>query len=138
MSTELAPYIFFQGNCREAMEFYKKVFGGELSLMEYKNMSDETPGKAELEGKLMNASLSGGEIVIRGADTLKASAEAKKVSLCLTGADEAKLRKIFDGLSEGANVTGPLKKEFWGDYFGSLTDKFGVDWMVDITATSAA
>jgi PhnB protein len=130
---ELAPYIFFRGNCREAMEFYKNIFGGELSLMEYKNMSDDTPGKAELEGKLMNASLSGGVIVIRGADTLKASDVAKKVSLCLTGSDEAKLRKIFEGLSDGAQVTAPLNKEFWGDIFGTLTDKFGVDWMVDIT-----
>jgi uncharacterized glyoxalase superfamily protein PhnB len=83
---ELAPYIFFKGNCTEAMKFYEKVFGGKLDLMKY----EDVPG-------------------------------------------EAKLRKIFEGLSEGVEVAFPLKKEFWGDIFGQVTDNFNVDWMIDIT-----
>jgi PhnB protein len=130
---ELAPYIFFQGNCREAMEFYKSVFGGELDVMDYADVPGDMPGKDEMKGKLMNATLKTQDVVIRGSDTQKASPEAKKVSICLTGSDEARLRKIFEGLSQGGKVFLPLEKQFWGDTFGSLTDKFKVEWMVNIT-----
>lgn len=131
---QLNPYIFFQGNCQEAMEFYKSIFGGELETMPYENMPEGTPGRDHMLGKLMNATLSGGVITIRGSDTTQASPEAKKIDLCLVGSDEAKLRKIFEGLSEGASVRQPLEKMFWGDIFGQLTDKFGVNWMMNINA----
>lgn len=130
---QLAPYIFFKGQCAEAMKFYKNIFGGELTVMKYDDMPGGTPGREEMLGQLMNASLLGGEIDIRGSDTAQASPETKKVELCLAGTDEAKLRQIFEGLSNGATVRQPLKKMFWGDLFGQLTDKFGVDWMVNIT-----
>jgi PhnB protein len=130
---ELAPYIFFKGNCAEAMEFYKNVFGGKLDLMKYDDVPGDFPGKDEMKGKVMNSSLTTDDFVIRASDTQKASEAAKKVSICLTGPDEAALRKIFEGLSDSVEVAFPLKKEFWGDIFGQLTDKFGVDWMIDIT-----
>jgi PhnB protein len=130
---ELAPYIFFKGNCHEAMEFYKEVFGGELDLMAYEDVPGDFPGKDDMKGKIMNSSLTTDDFVIRASDTQKASDAAKKVSICLTGTDEQKLRKIFEGLSEGVEVQFPLKKEFWGDIFGQVTDKFNVDWMIDIT-----
>jgi PhnB protein len=130
---ELAPYIFFKGNCTEAMKFYEKVFGGKLDLMKYEDVPGDFPGKSEMIGKVMNSSLETDDFVIRASDTQKASEAAKKVSICLTGSDEAKLRKIFEGLSEGVEVAFPLKKEFWGDIFGQVTDKFNVDWMIDIT-----
>jgi PhnB protein len=132
---ELAPYIFFKGNCAEAMEFYKDIFGGKLDLMKYEDTPGDFPGKSEMTGKVMNSSLvTDGGFTIRASDTNGASPETKKVELCLTGSDEQGLRKIFDGLSEGANVRQKLEKMFWGDFFGQLTDKFGVEWMVDITA----
>lgn len=131
---ELAPYIFFKGDCRDAMEFYEKVFGGKLELMDYADVPGDMPGKEEMKGKIMNSSLvTDWGFVIRGSDSPVASAQTKKVELCLTGSDEEKLRKIFDELGEGGKVKYPLKKEFWGDIFGTLTDKFGIDWMVDIT-----
>ena len=128
----LDPYIFFTGNCREAMELYKGIFGGKLEVQTY----DEVPGNTmeDMSGKIMHSSLRGGAITLLGSDTKKASARAAKISLCLGGSDQAKLSKIFDGLSEGGEVFQPLKKEFWGDTFGSLTDKFGVEWMVNIAA----
>jgi PhnB protein len=128
----LDPYLFFTGNCREAMEFYKKVFGGTLEVQTY----DEVPGDMPegMSGKVMHASLRGGAVTLLGSDTTKASARAAKISLCLGGSDEPALSKIFESLSEGAEVNQPLKKEFWGDTFGSLTDRFGVDWMVNIAA----
>jgi PhnB protein len=125
----LDPYIFFRGNCREAMEFYKGIFGGELSLQTYKEVNMGGPEEAD---KLMHAALRGGAASLYGSDTEQASEKAAKVSLCLGGDDEAKLTEIFEGLSDGADVRQPLKKEFWGDTFGSLVDKFGVEWMVNI------
>jgi PhnB protein len=134
---EVAPYIFFQGDCAEAMAFYKNIFGGELDVTAYDDLPPDVlkniPNVEAMKGKLMNAALSGGLMVIRGADTEEASAEAKKVMLCLTNSDEAKMRKIYEGLSEGAKESSGLEKQFWGDLFGTVQDKFGVEWMVDVT-----
>lgn len=129
----LNPYIFFVGNCREAMGVYKEIFGGELEVQTY----DDVPGPTQegMEGKVMHASLKFDDTNIFGSDTEKASPKSAKISLCLGGTDEAKLRKIFDRLSEGVEVATPLKKEFWGDIFGTVTDKYGVEWIVNISAT---
>lgn len=129
------PYLFFTGNCREAMEFYKEVFGGELTVQTYGDVGmNDGPMPAD---KLMHADLSGGDIKLMGSDTAQASVKAAKISLSLGGDDEEKLRAIFDKLSEDVTVQYPLKKEFWGDIFGSLTDKFGIDWMVNIAMPKA-
>jgi PhnB protein len=124
------PYIFFKGNCREAVTFYKKIFGGELTIQTYGEVgatTEQTPADY-----IMHADLSGGAIRLMASDTAQASAKAAKVTISLSGEDEEKLTKIFDGLSEEVDVQFPLKKQFWGDTFGSVTDKYGVDWMVNI------
>lgn len=131
---ETTPYIFFKGNCKEAMEFYKNVFSGELFLQTYGDVNaatEETPADY-----IMHASLSGGEITLMASDTAMASDVAKKVSLSLNGSDEDKLTSIFNTLCEGGDVQSPLKKEFWGDTFGAVIDKYGVDWMVNISVES--
>jgi PhnB protein len=134
----LNPYIFFQGNASDAMEFYKTVFGGELSVQKMGEVPADVP---KMEGSndnmVMHAMLEGGDIKLFASDSPKASPEAKKVSLSLGGTDEAKLRKIFDSLADGGKVLMPLEKQFWGDTFGSLTDKFGVEWMMNISTKKA-
>ena len=131
MDIQLNPYLFFRGNCREAMQFYKNIFGGKLTM--------QTVGESGVENsmgmdknKIMHASLTG-DVNLLASDSKKASSKASKVSLSLMGTDEARLRKIFKALSSGGKVFMPLKKQFWGDIFGSLTDKNGVEWMVNIT-----
>ena len=130
----LNPYIFFKGNAKEAMEFYKNVFGGDLTLQTL----GEAPKEAQAEAidrdpnKIMHAKLEGGLITLMGSDSAKASDKAAKIELSLNGSDETKLRAVFDKLSEGGKATMPLAKQFWGDTFGMVTDKFGVDWMVNI------
>ncbi len=126
------PYLFFKGTAGEAMEFYKSIFGGELKLSGYDEIPGPTP--AGLEGKLMHADLRGGVITLMASDTLQASPKSAKVTISLSGNDEDKLTAIFNQLSNGAEVESPLKKEAWGDTFGQLTDKYGVDWMVNINA----
>ncbi len=129
----LNAYLFFAGNCREAMEFYKTVFGGTLRVQTY----DEVPGEkpAAMKGKVIHASLMDGEVELMASDSPTPDRLGTgKMNLSLSGTAEKKLRTIFDSLSTGGRVNSPLKKEFWGDTFGSLTDKFGVDWMVNISA----
>lgn len=133
-TVSLDPYIFFRGDCREAMEFYKSIFGGELVIQTY---ADVKMGDESQKDWVMHAMLSGGLVRIMASDTEKASAKAAKISLSLGGAEEAVLRPIFEKLAENGEVFSELKKEFWGDIFGSLTDKYGVEWMVNISATQS-
>ena len=127
---KLNPYLFFKGQAREAMEFYRTVFGGELSMQSRAEvgMKDDQPDW------LIHCRLEGGDARLMASDTEQASAEARKIELSLMGDDERRLREIFAKLSAGGSVESPLKKEFWGDTFGKLTDRYGVIWMVNINA----
>jgi PhnB protein len=125
------PYFFFQGNAREAMEFYKSIFGGELSFQTYGDVgaaTDDNPPEY-----IMHAHLKAEDVVLMASDSSKASDKAAKVTMSLSGNEEEKLRGYFDRLSEGVTVESPLKKEFWGDTFGALRDKYGIEWMVSIS-----
>lgn len=134
----LEPYIFFKGNAKEAMEFYKDVFGGELVMQTLGESPKEALEKMKIDesryGEIMHARLKGFGFNLMASDSQKASPEAKKITLSINGssADEAGMRQIFDKLAEGGNVLQPLEKMFWGDIFGSLTDKYGVEWMMNI------
>ena len=121
---ELYPYLFFTGNAQEAMEFYHSIFGGELKTM------PNADGKG-----LMHADLSGGDISFFGSDGTRTEPyETSQISMSLTGSDKEKLENAFHKLAEGGKDLIDLKVEAWGDTFGSVTDKFGIDWMVNISA----
>ena len=124
-------YLFFNGNCREAIEFYRTIFGGDIYYQTYKEAMGDKASEEE-KGWVMHAALKGGDVEMMASDTEKASPVAKKVSISLSGDDEEKLRKIFAYLSQEVEVRFPLKKEFWGDTFGTVTDKYGIEWMVNI------
>jgi PhnB protein len=132
---KLNPYIFFKGNCHEAMEFYKNALGGTVEYQTYEDVGQAAEG---LEGKIMHSKLENDDLVIFGSDTTKASDTSAKVSLSLMGTDEARLRKVFADLSKGGDINSELKTEFWGDTFGSFTDKYGVEWMMNIAANQDA
>ena len=126
------PYLFFKGNCKQAMEFYQSVFGGELEVSTVGDSPKEVqdmPGMKPTD--VMHSSLRG-PVNLMGSDSKIASAKAAKVELSLGGTDEAQMKKIFADLSKGGKVRMPLEKQFWGDTFGMLTDKFGIDWMMNI------
>jgi len=134
----LEPYIFFQGNCKEAMEYYKSVFGGELTVQTIADLPKDAPTMpGSKPTDVMHASLKGGAVDLMASDSSKASAKAAKVELSLGGTDEDEMRKIFEALSKDGEVRMPLNKEFWGDIFGSLSDKYGVDWMMNIGSNMA-
>jgi PhnB protein len=131
----LEPYLFFKGNCKEAMEFYKSVFGGELTMSTLGESPKEALEQMKVDesryGEIMHSSLKG-PINLMASDSQMASDQAAKVELSLGGTDEAQMKEIFDKLADGGKVKMPLEKQFWGDMFGMLTDKFGVDWNMNI------
>lgn len=138
MQSRLSPYLSFRDNAREAMEFYKTVFGGKLEVTTFKELhASDDPSEDDL---LMHSVLAADNgIVVMAADTPKRMElnSGNNVSLSLSGDNEEELRGYWDKLVEGADVTMPLEKAQWGDTFGMLTDRFGVHWMVNITAPKA-
>ncbi len=129
--TTLTPYLLFDGNCHQAMEFYQSCFGGELTVMKVKDspVKDQMPG-FQLE-KSINARLTNGKLEISASDWLRLNQtriRGNTVCLYLSGGKLPELKALFEKLSQGAEVTDPLKEQFFGVY-GALNDKFGVRWM---------
>ncbi|MCC9706772.1 VOC family protein [Streptomyces sp. MNU76] len=133
MVSRLNPYLSFDGDARQAMEFYKEVFGGELTLHTFGNFGQ--PGAPESD-KIMHGMLEAPNgITLMGADT-PPGMEYHPVggfSVSLSGDDDTELRGYWGKLSEGGSVSVPLDKQMWGDVFGMCTDRFGVPWMVNIS-----
>jgi PhnB protein len=134
MQSILNPYISFKDNARQAMEFYKSVFGGALQMSTFAEYhASEDPNEAN---KIMHSRLDAENgITFMAADTPAGMEHdsGANVSMSLSGDNEAELRNYFEKLSSGGMVTMPLEKAPWGDSFGMLTDKFGIKWMVNIT-----
>jgi len=132
MTSRLNPYISFDGNAREAMEFYREVFGGTLRMNTFGEYGDPTAPGAD---KIMHGQLETERgFTLMGADMPPGMEHrpAGNVTISLSGDDAAELRGYWEALSEGGTVTVPLEKQMWGDEYGSCTDRFGVAWMVDI------
>ncbi len=131
--TTLTPYLSFKdGKTKEAMEFYRGIFGGELQMQTFGDTPMDFP--EEKQALIMHASLQGGAVSLFASDGPKDEdyVAGTNVALSINGSDEQKLRECFDGLSEGGTVTMPLEKAFWGDLFGMVTDKYGIHWMVNV------
>ena len=135
----LNPYLNFDGNTREALEFYRDVFGGELNVMAFGDM-----GMTEHEGNPIPADgVMHGQLTTAEGFTLMASDNVPGMSegqtpnghISLSGDESGLLHGYFDRLAEGGTVDVPLEKAPWGDSFGMFTDKYGVEWMVNIAAS---
>ena len=133
MGVHLNPYLnFLDGRAREAMEFYRSVLGGDLDLMTFGQMGTQGP----LAEQVMHGQLQTPDgFLLMGAD---APAEMVQVtvgnnmSVSLSGDDTDKLTDWFERLSAGGQVQTALEKQVWGDYFGAFTDRFGINWLVNI------
>lgn len=137
---KVQAYISYRGRCEEALAFYKKSIGANVTeLMRWKESPDATmkapPGFDE---KVMNASFRIGDTLLMADDGPgDALAEFKGVTLAIEVADDAEAQRVFTALVEGGKVTMALTKTFWTSSFGTLTDKFGVPWMVNVAAPKA-
>jgi PhnB protein len=136
MVTRLNPYITFDGNAREALEFYQSVFGGDLDISPWGDMPDMPGNSPEMHDKVMHGMLTVSDgVTIMGADMPDSSGpKGSPISVSLSGEDEAQLSAWWEKLSDGAEITAPFEKAPWGDTFGQLNDKFGVSWMVNVAA----
>lgn len=138
--TKLNSYLNFKGNTEEAFSFYKTVFGGEFvgGLMRFKEVQD-LPGKEHMSesdlNKIMHVALKVGDNMLMGTDALESMGQklsmGDNISLSLHPDSKEEADRLYKGLSAGGNATMPMMDMFWGDYWGSLTDKFGVQWMVN-------
>ena len=130
------PYLNFNGNTEEAFTFYKSVLGGDFAFLQ---RFKEAPGgenmTAEEGNKIMHVALPlGGGTMMMGTDVssnMPPVVMGTNYSVMIAPESEEEAHRLFNGLSAGGTITVPLQKQFWGDMFGMLTDKFGVQWMMN-------
>jgi len=133
----LTPYLFFDGNCREAMNFYRDCFGGDLELMTYADgLVDACPGGTKLtedtKDKVMHACLTKDGFLLMASDNpMAAPTVGDNVSISVHCESIPQTRKLFEALTAGGVVKMPLGDTFWGAHFGMLVDKFGFHWMLN-------
>ncbi len=135
----LDPYLNFPGNTEEAFEFYRSVFGGEFTaVMRFGEMPgcDEMELSEEDKGKIMHISLPVGNAILMATDSLESMGQKLEVGnnthLSFTPDSREEADRVFAALADDGKINMPLQDMFWGDYWGSLTDKFGINWMVNI------
>src|SRR5919106_490253 len=136
---QVQPYLFFNGRCEEAVEFYRGALGAKVEmLMRYKDSPDPPPPgmvPPGSENKVMHASLRIGDTTVMASDGhARGRPSFQGFSLSITVPDEAQAEKTFTALAAGGHVQMPLAKTFWSPRFGMATDRFGVGWMVNVPA----
>ncbi|GAB2734146.1 VOC family protein [Amycolatopsis magusensis] len=132
MPSRLNPYLSFDGTAREAMQFYREVFGGALTLNTFGEFGAPEGPDAD---KIMHALLEAPNgFALMGADTPEGMEykPGTNISISLSGDDSAELHGYWEKLSAGGTVSVPLEKQMWGDEFGACEDRFGTQWMVNI------
>jgi PhnB protein len=132
------PYLFFDGRCEEAIEFYRKALGAEVTmLMRYKE-SPEPPPPGMIppgsENKVMHSNLRIGETMVMASDgNCQGKPSFQGFSLSVTAPGEAEAKRMFAALADGGQVQMPLGKTFFSPCFGMVADRFGVSWMIIVT-----
>ncbi len=134
VQTKLNPYLNFRDEAREAIEFYRSVFGGKLNFQTFKDYhASQDPSE---DDKIMHAQLeTDNGMTLMAADTPNSMEyqPGANINLSLSGDNEPELRGYFEKLSAGGTIIMPLDKAPWGDIFGMCADKFGVRWLINIT-----
>ncbi|TQS42620.1 VOC family protein [Cryptosporangium phraense] len=134
MVSRLNPYVHFRGQAREALDFYRSVLGGELNVMTFGQFG----GDAEIADQVMHGQLetpAGYTLMVSDLPPGMPLNPGDNFTVSISGDDAEELRGYFAKLAEGGTVQTPLEKQMWGDEFGAVTDKFGVPWLVNISAS---
>lgn len=136
--TTLNPYLNFRGTAREAITFYQSVLGGELTLSTFGEFQmAQDPSQADL---VMHSQLTtDGGLVLMASDTPDGMdlTVGSNVSISLSGDDEAEIRGYWDGITADGQVTVPFEQAPWDDYFGMAVDRFGINWLFNLTGAAA-
>ena len=135
---QLNPYLSFRGQAREAMEFYQSALGGELTVSTFGDFQMPDIGEDEAD-KVMHSQLTTpAGFTLMGADVPSSMPmDVSNGTVSISGDEADEIRGYWDALAGGGQVTLPLEQAPWGDYFGQLTDKFGINWMVNIAGQQA-
>ncbi len=135
----LEPYLFFNGRCREALDFYQQAIGAEITvLMQYKDAPDKEMIPPGCDDKVMHANVQIGEHTLMVSDgQCSGDLNFQGFSLSLSLKDTTEAERLFTALADGGEVTMPLGKTFWSPAFGMVTDRFGVDWMINVLGECA-
>ncbi|MBU3661500.1 MAG: VOC family protein [Flavobacteriales bacterium] len=136
----VSTYLNFNGNCEDAFNFYKSVFGGEFTYIgrfgEMPPQEGMPPMSEADKNKIMHVGLPIGSTNLMGSDTIGEWAaffvQGNNFSVNINPESKEEADKLFNGLSIGGQVTMPMAATFWGAYFGTLTDKFGINWMINL------
>lgn len=137
--TTVNVYLTFNGNCKQAFDFYKSAFGGDFQYVgtfgEMPPQEDAPPLSEEMKNQIMHISLPiSKETILMGSDVGDMYSESFKqgnnFSISISTDSKEKANQFFSQLSEGGVATMPMSQTFWGDYFGMLTDQFGINWMI--------
>jgi PhnB protein len=132
MTSQLNPYLTFDGNAREAMEYYQSVFGGDLRVSTFGEFGSPDPAIAD---KVMHAMLTTERgYLLMASDTAPGMPfnPGNTITVSLSGDPGEGLEEVWEKLAEGGTVTMPFEKQMWGDLYGMCVDRFGVPWMVDV------
>jgi PhnB protein len=135
MASTLNPYLTFQGTAREAMEFYRQVFGGELTLTTFAEFGlTDIPNPEYVMHARLDAAAG---YVLMASDTAPGMTvtPGSAVTISISGDDGEALHGYWNALAGDGTVTLALERQMWGDEFGMLTDRFGIDWMINISGT---
>jgi PhnB protein len=133
---QLTPYVFFNGNCREAMAFYEEVLGAELTMQAVGDTPAAEHMPPDARQKIMHAAITRGEpkeAILMASDWMGRGGfvQGNAISLSLHCTSDEEIETLFAGLSSGGAVGQPLADQFWGAKFGTLVDKFGIAWMLN-------
>ena len=133
----LHPYLNFDGNCRDAFDHYRSVFGGDFLIVQtFRDGPDDMGVPDEEMDNIMHVSFPIREGILMGSDVPSVfgapPVTGSNVQISVSAESREDADKVFAGLSEGGMVTMPMMDMFWGSYFGSCTDKFGINWMVSV------
>ena len=130
---ELEPYLFFSGNCEEALNFYKGLFGGEYTVaMRWKDAPPDDEMDPNSGNKVMHSKFESPSVKFMASDARPTTQYGDgRISLSLSTTDVADAQRVYDALAKGGKVEMPFADTFWGAKFGMLTDKYGIDWMIN-------
>jgi PhnB protein len=137
---EITTYLVFDGNCRQAMEFYKNCLGAELSIMSFGEVPGNLPKEArEAKDRIMHARLTKGPLALMASDTVPGTnfQQGNNFSISVQCENREEIDRLFAAFAENGKVTMPLDEPFWAARFGMLTDQFGINWMFNLDKPAA-
>jgi PhnB protein len=132
MVSRLNPYLNFSGNAREALEFYRDVFGGEVRISTYGEFGTQEPDQADLVMHGMLETPAGFTLMASDTPASMTTTIGNNVVCSISGDNSDELHAYWDRLSASGMVSVPMDKQVWGDEFGACVDRYGVEWMVNI------